>query len=82
MFSENAETSEITEAYDSSETLLGGAGGLHTTDMTLYDGEQRAMNNNADPSKTVPWMNATAAGAENMSVEPVAEGNRPRHTRR
>ena len=23
-----------------------------------------------------------AAGAENMSVEPVAEGNRPRHTRR
>lgn len=74
VFSENAETSEITEAYDSSETLLGGAGGLHTTDMTLYDGEQRAMNNNADPSKTVPWMNATAAGAENMQALMLAEG--------
>ena len=34
----------ITETYDASATLLGGAGGLHTTDLTLPTGEQRAMN--------------------------------------
>lgn len=54
----------ITETFDSSETLMGGSGGCHSTDITLYDGEQRAMNNNPDTTKTVPWMNQTAASVE------------------
>lgn len=64
----------ITEEYDEDATLLGGAGGLHTTDIALYTGEQRAMNNNADTTKTVPWMNATAASVENWFALMLAEG--------
>lgn len=64
----------ITETYDSTATLLGGAGGLHTTDIDLPTGEQRAMNNNADTTKTYPWMNQTAASVENWFALMLAEG--------
>lgn len=74
VYSQDPETGAITEEYDATETVLGGAGGLHTTDMTLYDGEQRAMNQNPDTTKTVPYMNATAAGMENMQALLLAEG--------
>ena len=74
VYSQNAETGVISEEYDDQVTVLGGAGGLHSTDITLYDGEQRAMNQNPDTTKTVPFMNATAAGAENMQALLLAEG--------
>ena len=64
----------IVETYDANETMLGGAGGLHTTDLSLPAGEQRAMNNNPDTTKTVPWMNYTAAMAENLMIMLLAEG--------
>lgn len=73
VFSEDSE-GVISEAYDENVTLLGGAGGLHSTDITLYDGEQRAMNNNPDTTKCVPWMNSTAAAVENMFALLLAEG--------
>lgn len=73
VFSEDSE-GVISEAYDEDVTLLGGAGGLHSTDITLYDGEQRAMNNNPDTTKCVPWMNSTAAAVENMFALMLAEG--------
>ena len=73
VFSEDA-NGDITETYDENATLLGGAGGLHTTDKGLPDGEQEAMNNNADPTKTVPWMNSTAASVENWYAMMIAEG--------
>ena len=64
----------ISETYDEDATLLGGAGGLHTTEIDLPTGEQRAMNNNADTTKTFPWMNATAASVENWFALMLAEG--------
>lgn len=70
----DAETGDIVETYDENETLLGGAGGLHTTDLALYNGEQRAMNNNHDTTKCVPWMNETAASVEDMFALMLAEG--------
>ncbi len=72
--SQDAETGDITETYDSDTTLLGGAGGCHTTDLALYTGEQYAMNNNGDTTKTVPWMNSTAAAVEKMFAVMLAEG--------
>ena len=70
----DAETGDIVETYDDNETLLGGAGGLHTTDLDLPTGEQRAMNNNPDTTKCVPWMNETAASVEDMFALMLAEG--------
>ena len=70
----DAETGDIVETYDENETLLGGAGGLHTTDLDLPTGEQRAMNNNPDTTKCVPWMNETAASVEDMFALMLAEG--------
>lgn len=64
----------VTETYDSNATILGGAGGLGSTDLSLYVGEQRAMNNNNDRTKTVPWMNYTAAMVENLMALVLAEG--------
>ena len=64
----------ITESYDAEATLLGGAGGLHTTNLSLPAGEQRAMNNNADTTKTYPWMNSTAASVEDWYALMLAEG--------
>lgn len=67
-------TGEITESYDAEVTLLGGSGGLHTTDIDLPTGEQRAMNNNPDTTKCVPWMNQTAASVEDWFAVMLAEG--------
>ena len=74
VYSQDAETGVISEEYDADVTVLGGAGGLHTTNLALYDGEQRAMNQNPDTTKTVPFMNLTAAMAENLQVLLLAEG--------
>ena len=74
IYHQNEETGAITEEYDSEATLLGGAGGLHTTDLSLPDGEQRAMNMNPDTTKTVPFMNQTAEVCNNLQALLLAEG--------
>ena len=74
VYSVDPETGDIVETYDANETLLGGAGGLHSTDIDLPTGEQHAMNNNADPTKTVPWMNQTAEGCNRLMSLILAEG--------
>jgi hypothetical protein len=74
VYTQDAETGVIGETYDADATVLGGAGGLHSTDIDLPTGEQRAMNNNPDTTKCVPFMNATAAGCENMQALLLAEG--------
>ena len=74
VYSVDAETGDIVETYDADATLLGGAGGLHSTDISLPNGEQYAMNNNPDTTKCVPFMNHTAAGVENMFALMLAEG--------
>ena len=74
IYSQDAETGEITETYDATATLLGGAGGLHTTDLDLPTGEQQAMNNNPDTTKTVPFMNNTAHGEELFFSMMLSEG--------
>lgn len=73
IFTTDEQTGDILETYDDQETLLGGAGGCHSTDINLYDGEQRAMNNNVDTTKTFPWMNDTARSAELLWANMVAE---------
>lgn len=73
-FATDPETGDITETYNADGTLLGGAGGLHTTDLDLPTGEQRAMNQNPDTTKTVPWMNHTAHGAEILMSNILSEG--------
>lgn len=74
VYTNDPETGDIVETYDANETLLGGAGGLHSTDIDLPTGEQRAMNNNADTTKTVPWMNQTAEGCNRLMSLILAEG--------
>ena len=74
IYTTNPDTGDIVETYDENETLLGGAGGLHTTDLELYTGEQYAMNLNPDTTKTVPWMNQTAHVCELMQCLLLAEG--------
>jgi len=74
IYATDEETGEITESYDADATLLGGAGGLHSTDINLPDGEQRAMNMNPDTTKTVPWMNQTAEGCNRLMSLILAEG--------
>ena len=74
VYTTDPETGYIVETYDANETLLGGAGGLHSTDIDLPTGEQRAMNMNADPTKTVPWMNQTAEGCNRLMSLILAEG--------
>lgn len=74
VYTTDPETGDIVETFDASATLLGGAGGLHTTDLALYTGEQRAMNNNADTTKTVPWMNHTAEVCNRLQALLLAEG--------
>lgn len=73
-FDTDADTGEITETYDETATVLGGAGGLHTTNLALYTGEQYAMNLNPDTTKTVPFYNSTAHGAEILWGNIAAEG--------
>ena len=74
IYSQDAETGEISEEYDASATLLGGAGGLHSTNIDLPTGEQQAMNHNSDTTKTIPFMNATARDAELFMANILAEG--------
>ncbi|MEE0871578.1 MAG: hypothetical protein U0L52_09465, partial [Bacteroidaceae bacterium] len=74
VYSVDSETGDIVETYDANETLLGGAGGLHSTNIDLPTGEQRAMNMNADPTNTVPWMNQTAEGCNRLMSLILAEG--------
>lgn len=74
VYTTDPETGDIVETYDANETMLGGAGGLHSTDIDLPTGEQRAMNMNADPTKTVPWMNQTAEGCNRLMSLILAEG--------
>ena len=74
VYSQDSETGVITEEYDADATVLGGAGGLHTTNLDLPTGEQQAMNQNTDTTKTIPFMNKTAAAAENLQVLLLAEG--------
>lgn len=74
VYTTDPETGDIVETYDANETLLGGAGGLHSTDIDLPTGEQRAMNLNDDPTKTVPWMNQTAEGCNRLMSLILSEG--------
>ena len=74
VYTTDPDTGDIVETYDANETLLGGAGGLHSTDINLPNGEQYAMNNNDDPTKTVPWMNQTAEGCNRLMSLILAEG--------
>jgi hypothetical protein len=74
VYTTDEETGEMVETFDGDATVMGGAGGLHTTNKALYVGEQEAMNQNPDTTKTVPYMNATAAGVENMFAAMLAEG--------
>ena len=74
IYTTDEETGDIVETYDAEATLLGGAGGLHSTDINLPDGEQRAMNMNPDTTKTVPWMNQTAEGCNRLMSLILAEG--------
>ena len=74
IYTQDAETGVIGETYDADATVLGGAGGLHSTDIDLPTGEQRAMNNNPDTTKCVPYMNETAASVEDMFALMLAEG--------
>lgn len=64
----------ITDTYMPEETVLGGAGGLHTTGLQLPVAEQYAMNMNPDTEATVPWYNATAIGAQRLMELILAEG--------
>lgn len=63
----------IVETFDSSTSVLGGSGGLHTTDLALYTGEQYAMNMQGG-AITIPYYNKTARGAELLWAGLVAEG--------
>ena len=74
VYSKDAETGIISETYDENETLMGGAGGCHTTDKGLYTGEQEAMNQNPDTTKCVPFMNDTAHCAEQIFAMMLSEG--------
>jgi len=68
------EDGSISEEYDADGAIFGGAGGLHTTDLSLMTGEQYAMNINEDTTKTYPYFNATARAEELMYAAMVAEG--------
>lgn len=74
VYSQDEQTGAITETYDAEATLLGGAGGCHTTNLALYTGEQQAMNQNPDTTKPVPFMNQTAASVEDWYALMLAEG--------
>lgn len=64
----------ITETYDADATLLGGSGGLSTTNLSLPAGEQHAMNHNPDTTLMVPFANQTAACVEDWFALMLAEG--------
>lgn len=74
VYHQNEETGVITDEYDSEATLLGGAGGCHSTNLSLPDFEQRAMNNNPDTTQTVPFMNQTVEACNRIQELLLAEG--------
>lgn len=74
VYSTDPDTGDIIETYDENTTILGGSGGLHTTDLQLPTGEQRAMNHNPDTTKTVPFMNSTAEMCNRFFALMLAEG--------
>ena len=67
------ENGSLVETFDATATVMGGAGGLHTTGLTLYNGEQRAMNMQGG-SATVPYFNHHARRAELLWAGIAAEG--------
>lgn len=67
------ESGNIVEQFDSAGLVNGNANGNHTTDISLYTGEQYAMNINTDKTQTYPYMNHTARGAELLWANMVAE---------
>jgi len=74
VYSTDPETGEIIETYDANAAILDGAGGMPSTNIALYDGEQYAMNQNPDTTKPYPFYNATAHGAELLWGNLAAEG--------
>ena len=64
----------IVKTYDENTPLLVNANGLHTTDLSLPAGEQYAMNQNTDTTKSVPYYNHTARSAELLMSGILAEG--------
>ena len=74
IYSQDAQTGEITEQYDETATLLGGAGGCSSTTLALYTGEQHAMNHNPETTKMLPFANQTAASVEDWYALLLAEG--------
>lgn len=67
------ENGELVETYDANATMLGGAGGLHTTGLALYTGEQYAMNMQGGTAP-VPYYNKTANNAERLWAGLACEG--------
>ena len=74
VYHQNEETGVITDEYDADATLLGGAGGCHSTNLSLPDLEQRAMNMNPDTTQTVPFMNQTVEACNRIQELLLAEG--------
>lgn len=74
VYSTDPETGELIETYDANAAILDGAGGMPSTNITLYDGEQYAMNQNPDTTKPYPFYNDTAHGAELLWGNLAAEG--------
>jgi len=54
----------IVETYDADAKIIGDAMGKSSTNISLPDGEQRAMNLNEDTTKTVPYYNIHAHALE------------------
>ena len=74
IFSQNEETGVISEVFDANATMLGGAGGLHSTNINLPTGEQYAMNQNPDTTTTVPFSNHHAEACNLLQSLLLAEG--------
>lgn len=64
----------MTDTYDASGALFGGAGGLASVAISLTNGEQYAMNMNEDTTKTVPFFNEHAYALELFIGHMYAEG--------
>lgn len=64
----------VVETYSSTTNIMQNNLGLHSTDINLPTGEQRAMNNNTDTTKTYPFMNRTLHSVEWLWGNMVAEG--------
>lgn len=54
----------IVETYDEDAAIIGDSMGKSSTNISLPDGEQRAMNINDDTTKTIPYYNIHAHAVE------------------